>query len=160
LRARTIARSSLHDARRSVFALRPLVLVNRTLGEALAMQLTQSLADTAVIGDFTELGVSTEPSNLVATELLRIAQEACSNVLRHANAKQIRIRLLWAADKVTLKVEDDGKGFDTHHDHPGFGLVSMRERSDRMGAVLKLESENGLGTTVCVSVDPNAGNLY
>jgi GAF domain-containing protein len=158
-RARHIAQTSLHDARRSVFALRPSVLTDQTLGQALAAQLARMLADCATLGSFEEHGGPSVPSNLVATELLRIAQEATTNVLRHASATQIKIELHWAADAVKLHIADNGKGFDVSQDHPGFGLVSMRERADRMQAVLRIESTAVAGTRVCVSVDPQAGGM-
>jgi signal transduction histidine kinase len=159
-RARGIAQSSLHDARRSVFALRPSVLENRTLAEALAAQLKQMLADQSLVATFEESGEALEPSNLVATELLRIAQEATTNVLRHAKASRISVRLIWDVEVVTLCVDDDGSGFDVAQPHPGFGLVSMRERADRMAAIFTIDSGNDAGTSLCVTVDPRAGDEF
>jgi signal transduction histidine kinase len=159
-RARHIAQTSLDDARRSVFALRPSVLLDQTLAQALAAQLARMLADSAALGSFDEHGDTCQPSNLVATELLRIAQEATTNVLRHACASQIKIELRWAKDAVKLHIADNGKGFNVNQDHPGFGLVSMRERADRMQAVLMIESDAAMGTKVCVTVDPQAGGVF
>jgi signal transduction histidine kinase len=158
-RARTIAQTSLHDARRSVFALRPSVLNDQTLAQALAVQIKRMLADSAVAGSFEEHGSAVMPSNLVATELLRIAQEATTNVLRHADATKICVQLQWEADGVKLSIGDNGRGFDVKQEHPGFGLVSMRERADRMQAVLMIESSCGAGTAVSISVNPGAGSL-
>jgi signal transduction histidine kinase len=159
-RARHIAQTSLHDARRSVFALRPSVLIDQTLAQALAAQLARMLADSAALGSFEEHGDAGRPSNLVATELLRIAQEATTNVLRHAGATQIKIELRWAADALKLHIADNGKGFNVNQDHPGFGLVSMRERADRMQAELMIESDAEAGTKVCVAVDPQVGGVF
>jgi signal transduction histidine kinase len=158
-RARYIAQTSLHDARRSVFALRPSVLNDQTLAQALAAQIKRMLADSAVAGSFEEHGSAVAPSNLVATELLRIAQEATTNVLRHADATKICVRLQWEANAVKLSIGDNGRGFDVKQEHPGFGLVSMRERADRMQAVLMIESNCGAGTAVSISVNPGAGSL-
>jgi signal transduction histidine kinase len=158
-RARHIAQTSLHDARRSVFALRPSVLTDQTLAQALIAQLQRMLTDSKVVGSFEEAGAADIPSNLVATELLRIAQEATNNVLRHAGAAQIKIQLHWRTDSVTLQIRDNGRGFNVSQEHPGFGLVSMRERADRMQAELLIES-NALGTAVSVSVDPQAGGRF
>jgi signal transduction histidine kinase len=118
------------------------------------------LADSAALGSFEEHGNTSQPSNLVATELLRIAQEATTNVLRHAGATQIKMELCWAADALKLHISDNGKGFNVNQDHPGFGLVSMRERADRMQAVLMIESDAEAGTKVCVAVDPQAGGVF
>jgi signal transduction histidine kinase len=158
-RARTIAQTSLHDARRSVFALRPSVLQDQTLAQALAAQIKRMLADSAVAGSFEEHGSAVMPSNLVATELLRIAQEASNNVLRHSKATNVCIRLQWEANCVKLSIVDNGRGFDVKQEHPGFGLVSMRERADRMCAALVIESSSGSGTAVSISVHPGAGSL-
>ncbi len=159
-RARTIAQSSLHDARRSVFALRPSILIDQTLAQALRSQLTRMLVDAKTTGGVEESGVAVAPSNLVATELLRIAQEATNNVLRHAHAQHIKIRLQWSTDSVTLAIEDDGQGFNALKEHPGFGLVSMRERADRMDAALVIDSRAQAGTSIHVTVDPRAGGGF
>jgi signal transduction histidine kinase len=159
-RARAIAQTSLHDARRSVFALRPSVLTDQTLAHALATQLQSMLTDSAMTGGFEETGAADSPSNLVATELLRIAQEAATNVLRHAGATQIKIQLQWATDTVKLRIADNGRGFNVNQDHPGFGLVSMRERADRMQALLIIDSSPASGTAVSVSVNPQAGGSF
>jgi signal transduction histidine kinase len=159
-RARAIAQTSLHDARRSVFALRPSILENQTLAQALAAQLNRMLTDSAVKGVFEEYGDATPPSNLVATECLRIAQEATTNVLRHAHATRISVRLSWSTDELLVNIDDDGQGFDARQDHPGFGLVSMRERADRMDAVLAIASHADTGTSVRVAVHPRAGGEF
>ncbi len=162
-RARHIAQTSLHDARRSVFALRPSILENQTLAQALSAQLKNMLADTLLVGTFEEQGHATAASNLVATEFLRIAQEATTNVLRHARATNMKVLLAWNDGKVALHVEDDGQGFDARQLHAGFGLVSMRERADRMEAALIIHSsktkdhDRGKGTKVSLMVDPDSG---
>ena len=84
-------------------------------------------------------------------ELLRIAQEALHNALRHAHAQHLAVRLGREDGKLLLEVEDDGVGFDpaagglrsTH-----LGLTSMEERAERVGAQLAIRSRRGRGTTV------------
>ncbi len=84
-------------------------------------------------------------------ELLRIAQEALHNSLRHAHAQHLAVRLDRQDGKVVLEVEDDGVGFDpaarglrsTH-----LGLTSMEERAERLGAHVEVRSARGRGTTV------------
>jgi signal transduction histidine kinase len=156
-RAQYIAQASLHEARRSVFALRPSVLIDQTLAQALKAQLERMAADSTIQTTMSESGEPLEPSNMVATELLRIAQEATTNALRHAKASHITIELHWHAGKVELTIADDGIGFVVEQDRPGFGLVSMRERAARMRAQLLIESRFAQGTVVQVSVDPRAG---
>jgi signal transduction histidine kinase len=84
-------------------------------------------------------------------ELLRIAQEALQNALRHAQARHVHVRLAQQNGHVLLEVTDDGVGFDP--DAPDLrsrrlGLTSMEERAERIGARLEIESERGKGTAV------------
>jgi PAS domain S-box-containing protein len=92
------------------------------------------------------------------TALYRIAQEALTNVAKHARAENVGVILERRADHVLLIVEDDGVGFDpTTAESPsqGFGLVGMQERAGLIGATLEIESSSGRGTTVFVRL--NAG---
>jgi signal transduction histidine kinase/ligand-binding sensor domain-containing protein len=92
----------------------------------------------------------------VAEELLRMAQEALANAVKHARARYIRVRLCYDKAAVRLVVSDDGRGFDpdavvaAQAGH--FGLVGLRERAKRLGATLNLDSRPGRGTTVEVTV--------
>jgi signal transduction histidine kinase len=149
-RARAIAASSLRAARRSVFALLPSVLAGRTLASALARQLETMAAGTSVLAKFEEVGPPNAASNLVATEFIRIGQEATTNVLRHAKARTIQIKLKWDDDLVALSIVDDGLGFNPSLNQTGFGLVSIRERAWRMGAELTIDSKPGGGTLIRV----------
>jgi signal transduction histidine kinase len=84
-------------------------------------------------------------------ELLRIAQEALQNALRHAQAQHVRVRLTQQNGHLLLEVADDGVGFDP--DSPELrsrrlGLTSMEERAERIGARLEIDSQTGKGTAV------------
>ena len=84
--------------------------------------------------------------------LFRVAQEALANVARHSGAEHAELDLLYTPDNLTLRVADDGRGFDPAGDPgDGFGLQSMRERVERLGGRVSVESAPGEGTTVtCV----------
>jgi signal transduction histidine kinase len=88
-------------------------------------------------------------------ELLRIVREALSNAARHADASTVRVELS-NGDGIRLRVEDDGIGFDPaetrRRPNGGFGLVSMLERAELLGAELRLESAPGAGTRVEVAL--------
>jgi signal transduction histidine kinase len=85
-------------------------------------------------------------------QLLRIAQEAISNSLRHARAAKIDIRLSAAGKRGELLITDDGEGFDVGRQQFGhFGVAGMRERAGEIGARLTIESALGRGSTVSVS---------
>jgi signal transduction histidine kinase len=89
------------------------------------------------------------------TELYRIAQEAVTNALKHANASRIVIRLAGEAGSTTLSIRDDGAGLRLDHEHEkGVGFRIMRFRAQSIGASLSIESKPGAGTVVtCVVRD-------
>ena len=102
----------------------------------------------AVVGDL-EDDLDVEPAR--AREILRIAQEALANALRHADAEHVSVRLGAEDGRLVLEVRDDGVGFDPDAAavrSRRLGLTSMEERAQRLGGRLTLRSEPGAGTTV------------
>ncbi|MCQ4348946.1 PAS domain S-box protein [Pseudomonas stutzeri] len=88
-----------------------------------------------------------------ATGLFRVLQEALTNIMRHAGAHSVEIRLRREAGALQLCIADDGVGFDPNRTRSGsFGLVGMRERVAMLGGSLALDSGPGQGTTLCVRV--------
>ena len=86
-------------------------------------------------------------------ELYHIAQEALNNTLKHAHAQRVDIYLSFSETSVKLQVCDDGVGFDAANpSRGGQGLAGMRERAQRIGGDLSVESAAGGGTTVTVQV--------
>jgi signal transduction histidine kinase len=161
--ARTLARSSLNEARRSVRALRPEQLEEATLAEALD-GLVEAWSQQSTIT--AELDVVSRPVPVAGdTEaaVFRITQEALTNVAKHAAATKVRVTLTYLDDELLLDVVDDGVGFctvpaQTAGSAPsptdGYGLVGMRRRAQRVGGRLTIESTPGSGATVnfCVPV--------
>jgi two-component system NarL family sensor kinase len=154
--ALTLARSTLAEARRSVLGLREGPLEGRTLRDALeevareARALQPALEVTVVAN--TEIDATTLPP-AIQVGLYRIAQQAVANAVRHASARVVTLRLTQRPDHVTLRVEDDGAGFDSATIPAGrFGLVGMRERAHLVGGTLVVESSPGVGTTVAVRI--------
>jgi signal transduction histidine kinase len=93
----------------------------------------------------------------IEIQLLRIAQEAIANALRHAAPSHIRVSLRFAAATIELMVEDDGRGIAApsstqEGSSPGMGLAGMRRRARRLGGELSVESQPGRGTTVRLSI--------
>lgn len=93
-------------------------------------------------GDFTDLAAETQ---LVT---YRIAQEALSNAIQHADARHVRVRLLRLGDELELRVSDDGRGFDLEQQQAGLGMAGMRERALLVGARLAIDSAPDSGTRV------------
>ncbi len=88
----------------------------------------------------------------IEANLFRIAQEATTNVLKHANASKVSVELAFDFEAIRLRVQDDGDGFDRHDHSLGFGLVGMRERVQHLGGQLSVTSQLGQGTEVLVVV--------
>ena len=154
LRARELARESLAEARRSVWALRPQALERGDLVSALASLAGQLARESSVEIEFSQHGVPPRLSHDMENNLLRLCQEALTNALKHARASSIRAALIFGPQQVELRVEDDGQGFDpSQQPHPhGFGFLSMTERAERMGGQLIIDSQPGQGTRVVVLV--------
>jgi len=84
--------------------------------------------------------------------IFRIAQEALSNVSRHARARNVTIRLAWADDALTLTIADDGSGFAAETLSAGVGMTSMRSRAAEAGGTFDISSRPGAGTTLTVQL--------
>ncbi len=95
-------------------------------------------------------------STTVGTALFRVAQEAVTNVVKHARATLVTVRLEFDADEVQLSVEDNGCGFDPaalgHAGRPSWGLLGMEERASLLGGRMRLCSAPGEGTSVEVAI--------
>lgn len=88
---------------------------------------------------------------------MRSAQEALTNVRKHAAASNVQVELSYRTDRVVLRVADDGKGFPADGKIPtggnaGFGLTGMRTRATEQGGVLRIESGSTGGTSVVVEL--------
>ena len=89
----------------------------------------------------------------VENHLLRIGQEAVTNILRHAHATQLKTTLTYKPGQVRLRVEDNGRGFTpAQHEEAGFGLIGMRERAAQIAATLTIDSHPGHGTRIEIVV--------
>jgi len=144
----SLADAALTEMRALIFELRPETLEKDGLVAALSRhaEATRARHEIAV-----ETALCEEPHLPLATKeaLYRIAQEAIHNTVKHARAGRIDIRLARVGDGVALEVADDGAGFDPSGAFPGhLGLVSMRERVERLGGTLAIESAPGRGTAL------------
>jgi signal transduction histidine kinase len=146
---RALAQEALDELRSLVFELRPPDLAKDGLCGALRkhVEVLRRLHQREI-----ELDVDDElPADAARdAEVLRIAQEALQNALRHAEARNVAVRLHSDDGGLVLLVEDDGVGFEPDAADPsrGFGLTSMDERATRLGASLQIRSAPGAGTTV------------
>lgn len=149
------ARKCLGESRRVVYALRSEVLEGGSLPEALERVARTWSERTGVPVSLAGTGSERALEPDKQHELLRVTQEALNNVEKHAGASRVSLTLSYMEDLVVLDVLDDGVGFETHrgvqsgiHAPGGFGLDSMRQRVERLGGRLLVESESGKGTAV------------
>jgi signal transduction histidine kinase len=142
-------REAIDRLRHLLFDLRPPTLDIDGLPAALEMYLQETLAPLGVGFTLDERMVS-EPGPEARTILYRIAQEALTNVAKHAAASEVRVELCRRADEVIATIEDDGDGFDVEDvmrsRERGLGLFGMQERMALVRGQLFIDSAPGRGT--------------
>lgn len=156
-RTLNVADATLEEIRRAVSMLGPAILDDVGLVAAI-----QRLCDD--FGERSDLRIDAELPELpqrgltaaIESTCYRVAQEALTNVARHAQATRVRVSLAVAAAAVHLEIADNGQGFDprprTRGSPGGRGLVGMRERVELLGGTLRITSNPGGGTTITVDL--------
>jgi signal transduction histidine kinase len=150
---RELVVATLHDVRRLAVELRPKALDDFGLVPALE-RLAESFREGSGIELHVEsrLGEDRLPGE-VETAVYRIVQEALTNVLKHAGAAHVSILLARKNERVSVVIEDDGRGFEPGSaDDSRLGLAGMRERVGLLDGTLTVESTPGRGTTLVLSV--------
>ncbi len=157
-RAQALVRSSLDDARTSIWELRSQGAEREDLAvRVLKMaEETTSRAGARARVQMQVTGTNHPLDEDVERELMRIAREAVTNAVRHGDAENIVLRLEFEGSMFGMEIRDDGRGFagtppDGSSGH--FGLTGMRERAEAIGATLTVESNPGEGTTVRVGLN-------
>jgi signal transduction histidine kinase len=149
-----LARTHMIEARRSVSALRPHASAEEDIATAL-QRMTEMARRTTDVP--IELTVETLPAfgSGVEREIIGIAQEALTNAVRHSRARRISIHASGVRSVgFRLAVADDGRGIAKEHRGTGFGMTSMRERSERIGASLTIVTAPRSGTEVVLAWQP------
>jgi len=150
--AQQLARESLQEARRSVMALRPQSLDNQTLPEAIELLIKRFITASKSRITFEQVGTFHALLPTQAHHLLRITQEALTNAQKYASAEHIRVHIQYDEEHVTLKITDDGRGFDVDDADNGFGLMGMRERADLLNGTLEIKSQIDNGTQITLRI--------
>jgi signal transduction histidine kinase len=155
--AKRVVKETLQDVRRSVRTLRaeqePFACIH---GIAL---LVEQLRKNALEGDFEVSGDEERFSNLALLTLYRVAQEAFTNIQKHAQASRVQVSLHFTEEEALLSICDNGRGIDAEHrlqqearTQEGYGLRGIRERLELVGGTFHLESQAGSGTRLLVTV--------
>jgi len=151
--ARQLARDSLNEARRSVWALKPQVLEQLSLSDSV---LREAHDFTRINNIPVEIDIDDDIGNLspdTETMMLRVCHESLANIAKHARAAKVNLSLKHSGHKVTLTVSDNGIGFNPDEAiDKGFGLRGMHERANLLNARLEIKSQPGQGTRVGVTI--------
>lgn len=151
-----LAQRSLNELQRVITDLRPSHLDDLGLAAALRWYAEEVQGRVPLIVAVEVIGEAREIPSVVSTALFRVAQEALTNVVRHAGAGRARVTLEFGADRLRLRVEDDGRGFDPSvlrsSARPSWGLMGIEERAHLLGGVMNLITSPGSGTAIEVDV--------
>lgn len=152
-RARMLAERGVQAVRDISLLLRPSLLDDLGLLPALQWQAEDFARRSGIACEFEEAGAAEALPDAVKTCVYRVVQEALNNCEKHAQATRVRLRIDALPERLTVEVEDNGRGFETApggmpRQVEGVGLLGMRERATRLGGRLICESAPGRGTRV------------
>ncbi len=155
--ARDLAKEGLSQARKSVWSLHEESGEYRDLNTSIAQVVRQLTASSDI-----EVNVEIEGDSYLldpdlGMNLLRIFQEAVTNVVRHSQASTLSLRLIYEPQQIHLQIRDNGHGFDPTLPIKGFGLTGMQQRCDSLGADFRLNSKPGSGTLIQVTCSIASG---
>jgi signal transduction histidine kinase len=153
-----LVEKSVETVHRFARELRPAVLDDLGLIPALYSFMKTSLHDAGVRGSLKVFAGIEKASGAVRTMLYRVAQEALTNVVRHAKASHAEVRIESLNGSICMTITDDGQGFQVAghgaKPHNRLGLLGMRERVEMLGGTFSLESAPGHATTIRVELPP------
>jgi signal transduction histidine kinase len=141
----------IRDLRNYIFGLRPGILADRQLDQALRDLGAQMQERSGEKVDVTVDAAVAADLSARSAEIVQLTREALSNVARHARARHAAVRLERDGAKAVLTVEDDGVGLDPGANPAGNGMRNMRERAAALGGTLEVASAAGKGTTLRVA---------
>jgi signal transduction histidine kinase len=145
------ALETLRDLARGIY---PPLLADKGLGAALESQARKATLPVTVEAE----GIGRYPQGIEAAVYFCVL-EALQNVQKYAQATSATVRILASEDKLTVMVDDDGRGFDTRSTRRGSGLQNMEDRLDALGGAIEVVSAPGSGTTVTTRVPVRATAL-
>ena len=148
--ASAAARDALAEARLTLLGLASSPLDGRTLDAALQSEASWAESIGRLEVRLVSAGPPVALDDHIAHEVLRMAREALTNIVRHAGARSVRLGLVYEREAVSLLVQDDGEGFDPRADglDERFGLRAMTERARDLGGSVEVDSLPGWGTRI------------
>lgn len=151
---KTMVRSALYEVRRIIYDLRPMALDDLGLVPTLTKYLStieEYHKSTSI--RFVNIGQVKRLPSKYEVALFRLIQESVQNALKHAEAREIQVKLEISKSKVTVIIKDNGKGFNAKEKKSGsFGIMGMRERVELLEGEMSIDSKAGSGTVILVQV--------
>lgn len=152
-------RDIINDTRQMIYNLRPMSFDDIGLDVTIERALDKLESSEQRKIKFSVEGEPYQIKPVIGITLLRIIQEGCDNAIRYADSSFIKVTLKYYPDKISVEIEDDGKGFemaqvhkDERDDNSGFGLSMMRERVYLLSGNIEIESKIDCGTKIFVNV--------
>lgn len=154
-------RTIINDMRDIIYDLRPMSLSDIGLGIAIEQFLEKLRQGNAIQIELKIIPCEKKLSEIISITLFRIIQEACNNVIKHANAERIIVTLQYEDDYVFVEIIDNGKGFEIKENNIDnhkcesehcFGLAIMKERVGLLSGNFKIETNRGKGTKVIINI--------
>jgi len=154
--SRTLIKQSIDEARRVISELRPTMIDDLGLEHGLRQYVTEVCEEQNWEAEIATNAQGLKIEKSVEASIFRIAQEALTNIRKHARTQRVRVELSAEDQSLVLRVQDWGQGFDAlliqKDEAEHLGLVSMQERAQMINGVCKIESELGKGTSVEVRI--------
>jgi signal transduction histidine kinase len=153
--------NTLNEIHRVIYELRPSLLDDLGLAAAVEWHAESYLRAAGIKVHLETDGVERRLPAEVETALFRIIQEATANIVRHAGAENTSIALEFKESSIAIRIEDNGRGFDldkvikSKDRWRGLGLLSMKERAEFLGGMLKIQSRPGIGTQIVAEIPVN-----
>ncbi len=153
-----IAENALEGVHAMALNLRPTMLDDLGLIPTIRWYINGNFKDCGLAIDFRVRGPERKLPGDVELVILRIVQEALANVAKHANASEVKVEIAFGEEEVSVDVRDDGVGFSVERaladsvEREALGLFDMRERAEIVGGELRIESEEGTGTSVSLVI--------
>ncbi len=162
-RLRGIAEHTLGELRRIISALRPTILDDLGLGAAIRWYVKEMVEPQGLRVTLQLSGLDVRMPHLVETAVFRIVQEAFTNILKHARAREARVEAQLRNGQVRVTIADDGTGFEVDsvpraRAGRGMGLLGMRERAELLAGSLQVSSRPGAGTVIEVVIPVEHGD--
>jgi len=146
--AKKVAEGAMKTVRDLAMGLRPSMLDDLGLGPAVEWLCREFSRTSSIPADVTVQGSLARLTDEQKTGLFRVVQESLTNVMRHARASRVEVRLTESAGRLELVVQDDGRGIQNGKGRRGLGLLGMEERIRELGGVFCVESAPGAGTRI------------